>query len=127
MPILYQKMIYRDDLRINPTVFYCFGDNDKREGFGGQAREMRGEPNAVGIRTKVAPSYGPSAFWTDANLEENCLKIAEDLQPVRDALQRGAIVVIPSAGIGTDRAEMVTRCPRTFAYLVARLDELDKL
>lgn len=43
------KYIKRQDLKSNPNTQYLFGDNLKRSGFGGQAKEMRGEPNAIGI------------------------------------------------------------------------------
>jgi len=49
MPILYQDQIKRDDLRAHPDRIYLFGDNVARQGRGGQAKEMRGEPNALGI------------------------------------------------------------------------------
>ena len=57
--IIYQKFIYRSDLKANPSVLYLFGDNLQRVGLGGQAKEMRGEPNAVGIATKKAPDNKP--------------------------------------------------------------------
>jgi hypothetical protein len=63
MPVLRQKWITRDDLRANPNVLYLFGDNERREGLGGQAKEMRGEPNAIGVRTKASPSKHETAFW----------------------------------------------------------------
>ena len=59
MPVIYQKRICRDDLRRNPNAVYIFGDNEARTGLGGQAREMRGEPNAMGIATKRSPHE----FW----------------------------------------------------------------
>ena len=117
MTILYQKFISRDDLRRNPRVLYVFGDNDERAGLGGQAREMRGEPNAVGIRTKAAPHNRPDAFWSDATYEENWKKIADDFHRVRDHLHQDGIVVYPSDGIGTGLAQMAIRCPKTFQYL----------
>jgi hypothetical protein len=54
MPIIYQKFIRRQDLRNNRDKFYVFGDNMQRIGYGGQARDMRGEPNAIGAVTKPA-------------------------------------------------------------------------
>ena len=54
--ITFQERITRADLRANPDTLYVFGDNMRRRGMGGQAAEMRGEPNAVGIPTKWRPS-----------------------------------------------------------------------
>lgn len=124
MPVLYQKMIYRDDLRRNPSALYVFGDNDKRAGLGGQAKEMRGEPNAVGVRTKRAPGTANEDYWSDKNFDANCAKIAEDLSRVQAQLRRGGIVIIPSDGIGTNRADMERRCPRTFHVLQQSLAAL---
>ncbi|MEC7290450.1 MAG: hypothetical protein VXW22_10215, partial [Pseudomonadota bacterium] len=55
MIILRQHRIYRQDLRANPGTIYVFGDNTERVGLGGQAKEMRGEPNARGIATLWSP------------------------------------------------------------------------
>jgi len=124
MPVVYQKMYVRDDARRNPGVLYLFGDNERREGRGGQAAEMRDEPNAVGIRTKRAPTRNNEDFWSDKNFNANCTKIEEDLARVKNHLRRGGVVVIPSDGIGTNRAEMEKRCPKTFYVLQQSLDSL---
>lgn len=64
MIILRQTRIYRADLAMNPKVLYVFGDNLERKGFGGQAYEMRGEPNAFGIATKrLASHYFPDSYF----------------------------------------------------------------
>ena len=46
------KVITRDKIKENPDVLYLFGDNLLRKGLGGQAKEMRGEPNTLGIVSK---------------------------------------------------------------------------
>jgi hypothetical protein len=55
MTLIFQEWITRKDLRENPDKRYVFGDNVERRGYGGQAKEMRGEPNAIGVVTKWAP------------------------------------------------------------------------
>ena len=62
--VIYQHRIYRSDLVENRECFYVFGDNLRREGLGGQAGEMRGEPNAIGVATKHAPGMDDDDFWT---------------------------------------------------------------
>lgn len=126
MPVLYQKMISRSDLKANPTVLYLFGDNDVRRGFGGQAKEIRGEENAVGVRTKARPCMGDDCYWSDQTLVENMAKIDQDLAPVREHLRRNGIVVVPVDGIGTGYSQMEQRCPMTFAYLQEALAGLNK-
>jgi hypothetical protein len=41
-------------------------DSVQRHGLAGQAKEMRGEPNAIGVATKRAPSTNPKAFFDDS-------------------------------------------------------------
>lgn len=125
--IIYQKMIYREDCKRNPSVLYLFGDNERRAGMGGQAAEMRGEPNAVGVRTKRAPGRESEDFWTDKTLDRNCGMIEEDLSRVKSHLRRGGTVIIPTDGIGTNRADMERRCPKTFHVLRQMLTSLENI
>ncbi len=123
--IIYQARIDRIDLQNNPGVMYLFGDNDKRKGLGGQAKEMRGEQNAVGVRTKKAPSRGKSAYWTDLEFSDNVSKIISDLLPVINHLNNDGIVIIPGDGIGTGLSMMEQTCPATFEYLQKALEALE--
>lgn len=127
MPILYQKIIHREDLKKNPSVLYLFGDNDVRIGLGGQAAEMRGEGNAVGVRTKRAPGRESGDFWSDKSFDQNCAKIEEDLGRAKSHLRRGGLLVVPLDGIGTGYAQMERRCPRTFHVLQQSLASLESV
>lgn len=124
--IIYQCRIDRLDLQNNPGVMYLFGDNDQRKGLGGQAKEMRGEQNAVGIRTKKAPHRGKDAYWTDLELSENTDKIISDMLPVVGHLNSGGVVVIPSDGLGTGLSMMQETCPLSFEYLQKALKALEE-
>ena len=121
MPLILQKYILRADLKANPEALYAFGDNEERRGFGGQAAEMRGEPNAIGIATLKAPHI----FWTDNDLADNIDVIDDDIHPLLDALAAGRVVVFPLDGVGTGLARLQERAPRTFAHLQARGAELN--
>jgi len=125
MPVIRQKYIRRTDVRAHPDWLYVFGDNDARVGFGGQAYEMRGEPNAVGVRTKADPGtvIGRS-YWSDDNYAENCRKVDEDLVRVRDYLANGGTVVIPEDGIGTGHAALGRFAPKTLNYVLRIINEL---
>lgn len=125
--VLKQKMIYRYQLQAHPEVLYLFGDNDKRLGYGGQAREMRDEPNAVGVRTKWAPGMAEHEFFSDVNLPMNKMMIASDLVRVIDHLKAGGTVVIPEDGLGTGLSQLPTRAPLTNAYLVETLKMLEEI
>lgn len=118
MPILFQKRIVRADLRANRHAWYVFGDNEARTGKGGQAREMRGEPNAIGVATKRLPSTKDEAFWTDTDYGRNVGCLEHDFRPIEAALRRGEIVVWPLDGIGSGRADLVNRAPRTHQKLL---------
>ena len=119
------RFITREYVRANPDKIFLFGDNLEQRGFGGQAAAMRGEPNAVGIPTKKSPKLSPDAFFTDDEFEQN--KSAIDLafamlaEAVTDSTRS---IVVPSDGLGTGRAQLKERAPRTFAHLQSRLKDL---
>ena len=121
MPLIFQKRIYRADLKANPDVLYVFGDNEQHVGMGGQAGEMRGEPNALGVPTLKAPGE----HWTDDNYAHQCAVIDTHLYPVRLALQAGDVVVFPLDGIGTGIAQLPQCAPRTFQYLTKEVLKLE--
>jgi hypothetical protein len=127
MPIIFQKFIYREDLRANPDAVYLFGDNEKRSGFGGQAKEMRGEPNAIGIRTKKSPGQDESDYWSDDNFQSNKIIIQADFAPVRTALLIKKIVIIPLDGLGTGLSELPTRAPLTHQYINFTIKKLQNI
>ena len=120
--IIFQKFIYREDLKTNQGVMYLFGDNDMRVGKGGQAKEMRGEPNAIGIRVKKAPKT-TNAYYTDEEYQSNIEKINEDLKSVEERLKSGGNVVVPTDGMGTGLARLEEFAPKTLRYLQNRLLE----
>lgn len=124
MPVIFQKMIYRSDLQDNPNVLYVFGDNDMRKGRGGQAAEMRDEPNAVGVRTKWTPGIGPNAYFTDSDFDEIIKMIDDDLEEIFEALENDRIVVIPSDGVGTGLALLNENAPKVFKYLQDKMETL---
>lgn len=118
--IIRQKMIYREDLRANPGLIYVFGDNEQREGLGGQAGQMRGEPNARGVAT-----LSFTRAWSDAEFERQARVIDHDLAPVVVELLAGKTVVLPFDGLGTGIARLHETSPRTFRFLLSRLDQLE--
>lgn len=120
------KYITREYVKANRDKLVLFGDNLEQRGFGGQAAAMRGEPNAVGVPTKKTPSREESAFFTDDEFEHNKSAIEAALSPVFTAVSdKNITVVIPADGLGTGRAELDRRAPRTFAYLQRRLADLE--
>ena len=124
--LIWQKLIYREDLRANPSIKYLFGDNEKRVGMGGQAGQMRGEPNSVGIRTKASPGIESNAYWTDKNLTRNIALLDEDFNPVRFWLMDDArrMIVVPRDGLGTGLAMLEENAPNTLRYLNQWIEHL---
>lgn len=104
----YREHITRAMLQAEPNTLFVFGDNLERRGYGGQAKEMRGEPNAVGIPTKRAPSMQEWAFLQDVDLSTWSRASAGDFNTIRDHL---GPIVWPAAGIGTGLAQLQTRAP----------------
>lgn len=119
------RFITREYVRANPDNLFLFGDNLERRGLGGQAAAMRGEPNAIGIPTKKSPSYSDGAYFRDEEFEQNKAAIDDAFIKLITAVS-GAIrvIIVPSNGLGTGRAELNKRAPRTYAYLRRRLAEL---
>lgn len=122
--IITQKFIFRSDLRANPKVMYLFGDNLLRVGRGGQAKEMRGEPNAIGIATKRAPGRADQDFFNDLDYHDLADAVAKDIAVAAECLKNGALLVIPEDGLGTGLSELPERAPRVNAFL---LDQIAKL
>lgn len=122
MPVIFQKVVRRSDLRRNPNVLYVFGDNVARVGTGGQAAQMRGEKNAVGVRTK----YTPSQYYVEAPAETIAQKrmIDEDMKRLFAHVNGGGVVIWPEDGIGTGRARLQVLAPSTFEYLQDKLRAL---
>ena len=115
--IIFQYRIYRSDLTLNPDVYYCFGDNDDRVGLGGQAAEVRGESNSIGIRTKKSPGHSAGDFYTDEAFAECAEKIDEDFAVVEKHLKGGRVVVFPTEGFGTGLSELKKYAPKLLAYI----------
>jgi hypothetical protein len=110
--VIYQRIIRRADLRANRRTVYVFGDNVQRQGMGGQAREMRGEPNALGIATKWNPGRDDTDYFDDS--DPRCAVILmRDIGKLFAAIGTTR-VVLPYDGIGTGLSQMPQRAPRLY-------------
>jgi len=117
MPIKTQKFIKRKDLRDNPDIWYVFGDNIAKEGLGGQAKEMRGEKNAIGIPTKWFPQMSMEAFFYDSQRQKFWPHMQRAFNRIIVALEHGHTVIFPKDGIGTGLSRMNETAPETFAAM----------
>jgi hypothetical protein len=120
--IEYWSYISREDLQSNPDKIFLFGDNLTRKGYGGQAKEMRDEPNAIGIPTKKLPTNGPNAFFSDIELEINKYVIDRAFGKI----PRDKTIVMSSSGLGTGLAQLDVKAPKTYAYLLECIKKLEE-
>jgi hypothetical protein len=119
-------IVTRAQVKANRRVMYLFGDNELRVGYGGQAKEMRGEPNTKGIITKWTPTRNEGAYLTDESYVLNCDLIRMDINNAIQKFKDGEYqaLVIPPLGVGL--AELPTRAPNTYAFLQSELDRLEQ-
>lgn len=120
------KIIKREKIRQNPDVLYLFGDNMIRKGLGGQAKEMRGEPNTVGIVTKKYPNNKDTSFFRDSDFKLFKDLLIEDMEVVISRIQSGnyKAIVIPQIGVGL--AKLPDNAPKCFKLLQTSLKSLDR-
>lgn len=97
-----QKLVDRSDLKNNPYLLYVFGDNVARTGLAGQAASMRGEKNAFGVATLMAP--GVPFKWDVAARQYILLDLSQLLSRFAKFKYDG--IVWPTDGIGTGLANM---------------------
>ena len=99
--------------RANKNKLYVFGDNLLGKGRAGQA-EIRGEPNAFGIPTKVYPSMKNGSFMSDCPEHEEAVKTR-----LRELykLQESYVIVFPSQGLGTGLAKLEEHAPKIFKMM----------
>ena len=118
------KIITRDKVKENPDVLYLFGDNLLRKGLGGQAKEMRGEPNTLGIVSKKYPSNSSSSFYTDEDFYSWLEVFSSDIKNLAESVNSGKYraIVIPQIGVGL--ADLPNKAPRIWNYLKSTLDSL---
>ena len=107
----YEKFITRKMVQDNPDTLFVFGDNMLQQGLAGQAKEMRGEPNAVGIVTKMRPSMAPDAFLNDDCYYQVILRIESAFLRLIIHKLKGGEVVWPKDGVGTGLADLKRRAP----------------
>lgn len=118
-----KDIITREEAQENRRNLYLFGDNLLRKGLGGQAKELRGEPNSMGIATKRSPSNDNSAFFSDAKPEFK-QAITDDVNKVIKEWDTGKydMIVVPQIGVGL--AKLPTKAPQTYQHLLNEIQRL---
>ena len=126
MPMKFVKFYSREDLQNNPQDIYVFGDNLTAVGLGGQAAACRGEPNAFGIPTKIAPSNHPDAFLFDVYLDRMRMLYQFLFNTLDYHTSIGNTVVWPEDGIGTGLADLPNKSPEIYALIQLMFEALKR-
>jgi len=117
--------ISRRFIQDNPTILFVFGDNTRGEGYGGQARDARGEPNAVGLPTKWAPTNHASSFFYDAQFDKIKPIIDNVFKNLTTIKLRGTrIVFFPNIGEGL--AKLPYTAPKTLEYIKTKIKRIEE-
>lgn len=124
--IEYRERITREMLQAEPDTLFVFGDNMVRRGLGGQAKAMRGEPNAVGIPTKRHPTMRYNAFFTDADFNDWWVAAKFEFMRLDYHHMGGLLVVWPRDGIGTGLAKLETAAPKIWNTIETRRKQLER-
>lgn len=129
MNVIKMDKITRQFVQDNPQYLFLFGDNLTGKGMGGQAKEMRGEPNTQGVPTKHKPTMDRDAFFVDEEYAQIKFLYDQLFMMIHAVYRAGKFeaVVIPMAGLGTGLAELPTRAPRIYQYLQDKLKEMEAL
>ncbi len=101
----------------NPNCLFIFGSNLIGRGMGGQAI-IRHCKNAHGIPTKKLPSNTPKSFFTDREFEKNKEIIKNAIDSIDSIGSSYDTIVFPEDGLGTGLAELPTRAPNTYNFMV---------
>ncbi len=118
--------ISRRDLILNRDTLFVFGDNMIHRGFGGQAKEMRGEPNAIGIPTKWLPDTTSISYFSNFDLQNAQIRgeINRNFDKLEAHLRANNDIVLPKNGIGTGLSQLETRAPKILEYIELRIRKL---
>lgn len=96
-------------------------------GFGGQAAEMRGEPNAFGIPTKWKSTMEHDAFFRDFQFPAVKLLLDDLLANLFSHALNGSVIVWPEDGIGTGLSKLSTTSPLAWQYIENALTYLEQI
>ncbi len=124
--IIYQNNYVRDVIAKEIDKVFLFGDNTNDRIITKHIPNItqaviRGLPNAIGIDTKKTRYTDYTAYLSDNDFE--WFKMHVDTQ-IKEAIDSGKTIVIPSGGIGTGKAKLKEKAPKCFEYLSTELNKL---
>jgi len=127
-------IIKRKDLINNPNIIFLFGDNvddhnkhfNERLGRGGQASEMAGERNSLGIPTLWKAAKGDeSSYFNDSQLDQIKAIVDKSFAQIKPNMK----VVVPvdengNLNLGTGIAQLTHRAPKVLKYIESKIEQL---
>lgn len=117
-------MITRRFIQQNRDTLFVFGDNVERRGFGGQAKEARGEFNAIGLPTKWRPNNDIESFFYEHQFEY-IKSIILDTTFKRIEMEKclyKKIVFFPNIGRGL--ANLQNTAPKILEYIESQIERI---
>ena len=124
MKVIRWHHITREIVQSNPEKLFVFGDNFERRGRGGQAMEIRGEPNSFGIPTKYRPGNKERDFFSDK--QEEFDNVAFELARLLSEFKSGRVIVIPVNGIGSGLSQLKSRSPHIHKLITEFIADLEQ-
>jgi hypothetical protein len=103
----------------NPDSLFIFGDNLIKKGMKGQAI-IRHCVNAFGIPTKKLPANTSVSFFDDIEYDKNIIYIKSAIDTIPSSYK---CIIFPEDGLGTGLAQLPTKAPKTYAFLINALNE----
>ena len=116
----------RSDVETNPDWLFIYGDNNIGQGLGGQAI-IRGLSNTLGIPTKKYPNNAYKSFYTDLEYSDNIERIQKAISKIIQVEYKYKFIVLPENGLGTGLAQLPTKAPKTYSYLVNAIEKMKKI
>lgn len=111
--------ITRYDVVTHPDWIFLFGDNTDQRGLGGQAKEMRGEFNVIGIPTKWLPDNKAASFFNDSQFNH----IKGWIDAAFDKIPDNVTIIIPK-NFGNGLSMLDKKAPKVLRYINKRIKEL---
>ena len=128
-----KKFITREFIQKNRNFLFLYGDNLDRVGFGGQALEMRGEWNSIGIATKRSIHHSfPNDYFFDTDYDTIPI-LCREFDYVKQFLQRNKRdlginrIIVPEDGLGTGLSKLPEYAPKALEFIELRIKLLERL
>ena len=119
--------VTKEAMRQRPDDLFVFEDNMARRGSRGQAREIRGEPNALGIPASWDPKGGQGASFSDADWDKPNVRraVTSALDQIERAVADGQTVVVASDGVGAGQGKLAQNAPAIARFIDERLKAIE--